>query len=156
LYLGSRRRRPAGGSRGPVMTEPLALSHWINGETVAADRPSESLNPSDTRDLVARIPDGGGAEVDAAVGAAKAAFPAWSEASPELRSDILDRAGTLIMERREQLGRLLSREEGKTLAEGIGETVRAGRVLKYFAGEALRLHGQNLASVRPGVEIQTY
>ncbi|MBF0665499.1 MAG: aldehyde dehydrogenase family protein [Brevundimonas sp.] len=138
------------------MTEPLALSHWINGETVAADRPSESLNPSDTRDLVARIPDGGAAEVDAAVGAAKAAFPAWSEASPELRSDILDRAGTLIMERREQLGRLLSREEGKTLAEGIGETVRAGRVLKYFAGEALRLHGQNLASVRPGVEIQTY
>jgi aldehyde dehydrogenase (NAD+) len=60
------------------------------------------------------------------------------------------------MERREALGRLLSREEGKTLAEGIGETVRAGRVLKYFAGEALRVHGQNLASVRPGVEIQTY
>jgi len=138
------------------MTDTLDLSHWINGERVPADRPSQSLNPSDTRDLVARIPDGGVAEVDAAVAAAKAAFPAWSEASPEVRSDILDRAGTLVMERREQLGRLLSREEGKTLAEGIGETVRAGRILKYFAGEALRLHGQNLASVRPGVEIQTY
>ena len=138
------------------MTDTLELSHWINGEKVAATRPSESLNPSDTRDLVARIPDGGAAEVDAAVAAAKAAFPAWSEASPEVRSDILDRAGTLVMERREQLGRLLSREEGKTLAEGIGETVRAGRILKYFAGEALRVHGQNLASVRPGVEIQTY
>ncbi|NJC41017.1 aldehyde dehydrogenase (NAD+) [Brevundimonas alba] len=138
------------------MTDTIDLSHWINGETVASDRPSESLNPSDTRDLVARIPDGGVAEVDAAVAAAKAAFPAWSEASPEVRSDILDRAGTLVMERREALGRLLSREEGKTLAEGIGETVRAGRILKYFAGEALRVHGQNLASVRPGVEIQTY
>jgi len=138
------------------MTETLDLSHWINGEKVPADRPSESLNPSDTRDLVARIPDGGAAEVNAAVAAAKAAFPAWSEASPEVRSDILDRAGTLVMERREALGRLLSREEGKTLAEGIGETVRAGRILKYFAGEALRMHGQNLASVRPGVEIQTY
>lgn len=138
------------------MIDTLELSHWINGEKVPADRPSESLNPSDTRDLVARIPDGGAAEVDAAVAAAKAAFPAWSEASPEVRSDILDRAGTLVMERREALGRLLSREEGKTLAEGIGETVRAGRILKYFAGEALRLHGQNLASVRPGVEIQTY
>ncbi|RYG18942.1 MAG: aldehyde dehydrogenase family protein, partial [Caulobacteraceae bacterium] len=67
-----------------------------------------------------------------------------------------DKAGTLVMERREQLGRLLSREEGKTLPEGIGETVRAGRILKYFAGEALRVHGQNLASTRPGVEIQTY
>ena len=138
------------------MTEPLELSHWINGEQTPVDRPSESRNPSDTRDLVARMPDGGVAEVDAAVDAARAAFPAWSEASPEVRSDILDRAGTLVMERREHLGRLLAREEGKTLAEGIGETVRAGRVLKYFAGEALRLHGQNLASVRPGVEIQTY
>lgn len=138
------------------MTDTLDLSHWINGERVAADRPSESLNPSDTRDLVARIPDGGAGDVNAAVAAAKAAFPAWSEASPEVRSDILDRAGILVMERREQLGRLLSREEGKTLAEGIGETVRAGRILKYFAGEALRVHGHNLASVRPGVEIQTY
>ena len=137
------------------MTEPLELSHWINGETVTIDRPSENLNPSDTRELVARVPDGGVEEVEAAVGAAKDAFPAWADASPEVRSDILDRAGTLIMERREALGRLLSREEGKTLAEGIGETVRAGRILKYFAGEALRLHGQNLASVRPGVEIQT-
>ncbi|HWQ85433.1 aldehyde dehydrogenase family protein [Brevundimonas sp.] len=138
------------------MTDTIELSHWINGEKVPTDRPSESLNPSDTRDLVARTPDGGVDEVNAAVAAAKAAFPAWSEASPEVRSDILDRAGTLVMERREQLGRLLSREEGKTLPEGIGETVRAGRILKYFAGEALRAHGQNLASVRPGVEIQTY
>ncbi|HST92753.1 MAG TPA: aldehyde dehydrogenase family protein [Brevundimonas sp.] len=138
------------------MTEPLELSHWIDGQRVTAERPSESLNPSDTREIVARLPDGDVAEVDAAVAAARAAFPAWSEASPEVRSDILDRAGTLVMERRETLGRLLSREEGKTLAEGIGETVRAGRILKYFAGEALRVHGQNLASVRPGVEIQTY
>ncbi|HZV84012.1 MAG TPA: aldehyde dehydrogenase family protein [Brevundimonas sp.] len=138
------------------MTEPLELSHWIDGQRVAADRPSESVNPSDTREIVAHVPDGGVAEVDAAVSAARGAFPAWSEASPEVRSDVLDRAGTLVMERREALGRLLSREEGKTLAEGIGETVRAGRILKYFAGEALRVHGQNLASVRPGVEIQTY
>ncbi|KQS54284.1 aldehyde dehydrogenase [Brevundimonas sp. Leaf363] len=138
------------------MTDTLELTHWINGEKVKADLKGESHNPSDTRELVARTPDGGDAEVDAAVQAAKAAFPGWSDASPEVRSDILDKAGTLVMERREQLGRLLSREEGKTLPEGIGETVRAGRILKYFAGEALRVHGQNLASTRPGVEIQTY
>jgi acyl-CoA reductase-like NAD-dependent aldehyde dehydrogenase len=138
------------------MTDTLELSHWINGEKVEAARPGEGLNPSDTREVVARRPDGGAAEVDAAAAAARAAFPAWSEASPELRSDVLDKAGTLLMERREAIGTLLSREEGKTLAEGIGETVRAGRILKYFAGEALRLHGQNLASTRPGVEVQTY
>jgi len=138
------------------MTDTLTLSHWIGGEKVAGALAGESLNPSDTRDVVARTPKGGAAEVDQAVQAARAAFPSWADVSPEIRFDILDRAGTLIMERRETIGRLLSREEGKTLAEGIGETVRAGRILKYFAGEALRVHGQNLASTRPGVEIQTY
>ncbi|MDP3658260.1 MAG: aldehyde dehydrogenase family protein [Brevundimonas sp.] len=138
------------------MSDTLELSHWINGEKVGADRPSESHNPSDTRDIVARTPDGGDAEVNAAVDAARAAFPGWSEASPEVRADVLDKASNILMDRREQVGRLLSREEGKTLPEGIGETVRAARILKYFGGEALRLHGQNLMSVRPGVEIQTY
>jgi aldehyde dehydrogenase (NAD+) len=138
------------------MTHTLTLSHWIGGEKVAGALVGESLNPSDTRDVVARTPKGGAAEVDQAVQAARVAFPAWADASPEVRFDVLDRAGTLIMERREAIGRLLSREEGKTLAEGIGETVRAGRILKYFAGEALRVHGQNLASTRPEVEIQTY
>lgn len=138
------------------MTDTLELSHWIGGEKVGGDRPGRSLNPSDTRDVVAHSPKGGAAEVDQAVSAARDAFTGWSEASPEVRFDVLDKAGSLIMERREQIGRLLSREEGKTLPEGIGETVRAARILKYFAGEALRLHGQNLTSTRPGVEVQTY
>ena len=54
------------------MTDTIELSHWINGERVSADRPGESLNPSDTREVVARTPDGGEAEVNAAVAAAKA------------------------------------------------------------------------------------
>ena len=137
------------------MTSP-ALPHYIDGERVRADASNASLNPSNTDEVVALFPEGGEAEVDAAVQAARRAFPAWSEASPELRSDCLDRVGDAILNRREELGHLLSREEGKTLAEGIGETARAGRIFKYFAGEALRRHGQNLDSVRPGVEIQTY
>ena len=138
------------------MTDTLDLSHWINGERVSSERPGESLNPSNTNEIVARVPQGAAAEVDAAVAAAKAAFPAWSDASPEVRSDILDRASNILMDRREQVGRLMAREEGKTLQESIGETARSARILKYFAGEALRVHGQNLMSVRPGVEIQTY
>jgi aldehyde dehydrogenase (NAD+) len=93
--------------------------------------------------------------VDAAVTAAHKAFPAWAAASPEVRSDYLDKIGDLILQRREQIGRLLSREEGKTAAEGIGEVTRAGRIFKYFAGEALRLHGQYLASTRAGVDVMT-
>jgi len=132
-----------------------SLSHYINGERVSAKAEHASENPSDTRDIVARFPDGSSADVNAAVAAARKAFPSWSESSPEVRSDFLDRIGTLILERREQLGRLLSREEGKTLPEGIGEVARAGRIFKYFAGEALRRHGLNLASTRPGVDAST-
>ena len=131
------------------------LTHFIGGERVSAATPHVSENPSDTRDIVARFPDGGSAEVDAAVEAARKAFPAWADASPEVRSDCLDRIGDTILKRREELGRLLSREEGKTLAEGIGEVARAGRIFKYFAGEALRRHGQYLASTRPGVDVTT-
>ena len=132
------------------------LTHFIGGQRVAAPTPESSLNPSNTDEVVARVPVGGAAEVEAAVSAARAAFTAWSEASPEVRFDLLDKVGDTILKRRDELGRLLSREEGKTLPEGIGETVRAGRIFKYFAGEALRRHGQTLDSVRPGVEVQTY
>src|SRR5690348_4963057 len=131
------------------------LAHYINGERVSAPGEHVSENPSDTRDIVARVPDGARAEVDAAVAAARKAFPAWADASPEVRSDLLDRVGDTLLKRREELGRLLSREEGKTVPEGIGEVARAGRIFKYFGGEALRRHGQNLASTRPGVDVTT-
>ena len=138
------------------MADTLTLTHYIGGERVKAATPHESLNPSDTRDVVARFPDGGHAEVNAAVEAAKTAQPGWANASPEVRSDILDKIGDTILKRREELGRLLSREEGKTLPEGIGEVARAGRIFKYFAGEALRRHGQNMESTRPGIDALTY
>ena len=135
---------------------PDTLTHFINGESVTAGNTCESVNPSNLDDVVAHYPKGGEAEVNEAVKAARAAFPAWSEASPEVRSDVLDRAGTIIMSRAKELGTLLSREEGKTLAEGTGEVMRAARILKYFAGEALRRHGQTLESTRPAVDAATY
>ena len=106
------------------------LTHLINGESVNADSVGESLNPSNLDDVVARYPKAGAAEVNDAVKAARGAFPAWSEASPELRSDVLDKAGSLIMARAKDLGQLLSREEGKTVAEGTGEVMRAARICK--------------------------
>jgi acyl-CoA reductase-like NAD-dependent aldehyde dehydrogenase len=133
-----------------------SLKHLINGEAVGGDATGESINPSNLDDVVARYPKGGPAEVNDAVKAAREAFPAWSEASPEVRSDVLDKAGSLIMARARELGALLSREEGKTLPEGTGEVMRAARILKYFAGEALRRHGQTLDSTRPGIDAATY
>ncbi len=137
------------------MTE-LKLSHFIDGEHVAAETPFESIDPSNTDAVVARYPAGGPAEVDAAALAARAAFPAWSMGSPEARSDLLDKVGATLMLRHAELGELLAREEGKTRAEAMGEVMRAARIFKYFAGEALRRHGRTLDSTRPGVDASTY
>ena len=138
------------------MSNTKQLSHYIDGAWVAGPAASDSLNPSDTRDIVAKVPGGDKSTVNAAVAAAKAAFPSWANASPEVRSDLLDKVGSTIMARADDLGRLLSREEGKTLPEGKGEVMRAARIFKYFAGEALRRHGLTLDSTRPGVAVETY
>jgi aldehyde dehydrogenase (NAD+) len=135
------------------MTE--TLTHFIGGERVSADPALHSENPSNTGEIIGSYPDGGQSDVDAAVSAARKAFPGWAGASPEVRADLLDKVGETILARRADLGKLLSREEGKTLAEGTGEVVRAGRLFKYFSGEALRRHGQHLDSTRPNIEVDT-
>ncbi len=121
---------------------------WIEGSAVNSD-----INPSNTRDVVGEYARADRGAALRAIEAACAAAPAWQALSPVDRSDVLDRVGTEILARKDELGTLLSREEGKTLAEGIGESVRAGRIFKYFAGEALRIGGEHLPSVRPGVEV---
>src|SRR5207237_2634812 len=89
-----------------------------------------------------------------AVAAAAHAFPAWATGSIQERANLLDAVGSTLLARKDELGRLLSREEGKTLPEGIGEAVRAGQIFKFFGGEALRLAGEKIASVRPGIDVE--
>src|SRR4030095_4756287 len=89
-----------------------------------------------------------------AIARARDAVAEWSRSSIQSRADILDAIGTEILERREELGTLLSREEGKTKAEGIGEATRAGNIFKFFAGEALRPQGELVSSVRPGIDVE--
>jgi aldehyde dehydrogenase (NAD+) len=136
------------------MTKTLA--HYINGEFTGAADALKSTNPSDTNEVVAHFPEGGQAEVDAAVTAAKAAQSGWANASPEVRADLLDKVASLIFARAGELGELLAREEGKTRAEGVGETLRAARIFRYFGGEALRRHGFTLESTRPALDVATY
>ena len=134
----------------------MKLTHLINGAWIDADTPFDSINPSDTGEVVATYPAGGAAEVDATVSAARAAFPAWSQASPEVRADLLDKVGATLIARAAELGELLAREEGKTRTEATGEVMRAARIFRYFAGEALRRHGQALESTRPGLDVSTH
>jgi aldehyde dehydrogenase (NAD+) len=128
--------------------------NYVAGEWVSSGAPRDNVNPSDLTDVVGSYAYGDKALADAAVAAAKAAFPAWSVSTPQQRFDVLDAVGTEILARKEELGRLLSREEGKTLPEGIGEVVRAGQIFKFFAGEALRVPGETVASVRPGIAVE--
>ncbi|NBN79903.1 aldehyde dehydrogenase family protein [Microvirga tunisiensis] len=132
------------------MTE---FRNFIAGSWSEGASQSPNINPSDTRDVIGTAARASRAEAEAAVEAAHAAAPLWAASTPQQRFDVLDRIGTEILERREELGRLLSREEGKILAEGSGEVMRAGQIFKFFAGEALRQTGDVLASVRPGVTV---
>lgn len=125
----------------------------IDGVWNAGVGATDNRNPSDLEHSLGQFAQGTAADVDAAVAAARRAQPAWGRAL-QLRADVLERAGRLIEARRDVLGRLLSAEEGKTLAEGVGEVNRAAQLFKFFAGEVLRTPGEALDSVRPGVDVE--
>ena len=126
----------------------------INGQWVPGNSTAANINPSNLADVIGHYAQGNAGDVDAAVTAANAAFPAWSTGGIQARFDALDRIATEILARKEELGALLAREEGKTRAEGIGEAARAGAIFKFFAGECLRLGGETLPSVRPGIGVE--
>jgi aldehyde dehydrogenase (NAD+) len=129
------------------------LTSVVGGEAVRGGDERPDLNPSDVSDVVAVAEVGDADVARSAVAAAAQAFGAWSTTTPWERSSVLDRAGTEVMARADELGDLLAREEGKTYPEARGEVVRAAQILKYFAGTALQPHGLALDSVRPGIEV---
>jgi aldehyde dehydrogenase (NAD+) len=128
--------------------------NFIAGEWVKGGREAPDVNPSDLSDVVGMYAQADATQARAAVVAAHEAFASWQFSNPQLRFDVLDRIGSEVLARRDELGRLLSREEGKILSEGIGEATRAGYLFKFFAGEALRPGGELLPSVRSGVNVE--
>ncbi len=128
--------------------------NFIDGAWREGAGQNSNINPSDTSDVIGKYAMANAADAEDAINAAANAFQSWQFSSVQLRSDALDRIGTELIARREELGQLLSREEGKTLKEGIGEVERAGRVFKFFAGEALRIPGELLTSTRPGLTVE--
>lgn len=125
----------------------------IAGEWTPGESETDNVNPSNTDEVVGRYARASKADAERAIAAAKAAFPAWSRSGIQGRHDILKKASDEILARKDELGRLLAREEGKTLVEATGEAARAGQIFDFFAGEALRLAGELIPSVRPGVEV---
>ncbi|NKJ03875.1 aldehyde dehydrogenase family protein [Rhizobium sp. SG741] len=115
---------------------------------------AENINPSDTNEVVGLYASASVQDVADAIAAAKAAFPAWSRSGILERHSILRKTSDEILARKDELGALLAREEGKTLPEAIGETIRAAQIFDFFAGEALRLAGEVLPSVRPNIGVE--
>ncbi len=105
--------------------------NYIGGEWVAAAEMSFNISPSDTSNGAGEYAHADAAQAGAVVDAVFDELPVWRKFTVEQRSESLDRICTEVLARREQLDRLLSREEGKTLAEDIGEVGRAGRVFKF-------------------------
>ncbi|WP_137388580.1 aldehyde dehydrogenase family protein [Rhodoligotrophos defluvii] len=126
----------------------LIDGEWVEGE------PALNINPSNLDDVVGCYARATKADVEAAISAAKAAFPAWSRSGLLERHAVLRKSADEIFARKDELGRLLAREEGKTRAEAIGEVTRAGQIFDFFAGEALRLAGEAIPSTRPNVSIE--
>ena len=127
--------------------------NFIAGRRVDGGEAADNVNPSDTSDVIGAYARASREDAQQAIAAARAAFPAWSRSGIQQRHDILLKVSAEILARRDELGRLLAREEGKTLPEAVGEVVRAGQIFDFFAGETLRLAGEKLASTRPGIEV---
>jgi aldehyde dehydrogenase (NAD+) len=132
----------------------MSKQNYINGQWVEGASATRNVNPSNTADVIDEYAQADRAQAESAIAAARAAFPKWSLAGIQQRADILDQIGNEILARKEELGTLLSREEGKTKPEGIGEAARAGYIFKFFAGEAIRAHGELVPSVRPGIDVE--
>ena len=128
-------------------------NNFIAGEWVAGASQIENRNPSDLSDVIGLYAQADAAQLDAALDAANEAQTIWAATGLEARQTILMNIGNELMARAEELGRLLSREEGKPLAEGKGEIYRAGQFFTYYAAEVLRQIGDTADSVRAGVEI---
>ena len=133
---------------------PVAVRHLIAGEWLGEpDRTRE--NPARPGEVVAEIPSGGASEVEAAIEAAEAAFPAWRKTPAPARGAILTRAAELLAARKDEVARDLTAEEGKTLTEATGEVQRSIDILRFFGGEGWRIGGEQLPSSVPDTHLYT-
>jgi alpha-ketoglutaric semialdehyde dehydrogenase len=121
---------------------------WRGG----ADR-LDILNPSDLDEVAGSYALATEEDVRDAFAAAREARPAWRAATVEQRSLVLDAISRAILDRKDELARIAATEGGKTIPDALGEIVRAGHIARFFAAEALRVPGETLGSVRPGVDV---
>lgn len=132
----------------------MKKSNFINGQWVEGSGVIKNINPSDTSDLIAEYTACTTDQFEQAVQSAIQAQKEWEKVGIEKKSQILIKIGDELIARSKELGEMLSREEGKPLAEGIGEVARAGQQFQYYGAECLRLYGEKIPSTRPGFQVE--
>jgi acyl-CoA reductase-like NAD-dependent aldehyde dehydrogenase len=136
----------------PLVSAPFR--HYINGGWETGATTGLALNPSDLDEPVGEYMRADVRQTDGAIEAASAAFPEWSKVSAQRRADALDAIAGEMLARRDEIGRLLAREVGKTLPEALLEATRAGQLFRWFAAQALRIASEGVALGRPGVDVE--
>ncbi|WP_372761378.1 aldehyde dehydrogenase family protein [Pseudoalteromonas sp.] len=137
------------------MSSNSVFQNYIAGQWVDGTSAIENISPADLSDTIGHYAQADKAQTEAAIDAAVAGQLEWQKSGLEERYRVLMAIGDELIARKDELGKLLAREEGKTLAEGVGETYRSGQFFHYYAAEVLRQMGETADSVRPGVEIET-
>ncbi|HEV7254920.1 MAG TPA: aldehyde dehydrogenase family protein [Mesorhizobium sp.] len=132
---------------------PDAFENFIGGEWVGGADRIPNVNPSELTDVIGHYAQADREQLAAAIAAARRAAPLWGRAPIEQRYRALMAIGRELIARSAELGELLSREEGKPRAEGIGEVARAGQFFEFYAAECHRQFGENAESVRPGIDV---
>jgi alpha-ketoglutaric semialdehyde dehydrogenase len=133
----------------------MTLKHenFIDGNWIGGESYRSNINPADTRETVGEYAVASAENIEAAIGAARRAFPAWSEFPAQGRADVLRRTAEALRAQSQQLGELLSREEGRPLPEAIGEVVRSAQIFEYFSAEVVRTGGEIFPSTRPSTQV---
>lgn len=129
-------------------------ANYIGSEWVTSQHGIADISPSDTTDTVGVFAAAGVDDARAAVASAQQAQANWAATSGESRAELLEATARYLIERAEDLGRLLAREEGKTLGEAIAEVRRSAQVFRFCSGEPPRNSGDRRRSPRHGIEVE--
>jgi len=135
---------------------PPIMSHWIDGRPVEVlpEQTGPVHDPS-TGAVIARVPRGGAAEVDAAVAAARRAFPAWRDTPLIARSQVFFAYRELVWRHREELAKRITRDHGKTYPDALAEVLRGLETVEFACGLPVHLAGMNTPNVSTNVDALT-
>ena len=139
-----------------TVAPPPVISHWIGGRPIEVlpEQTGPIYNPA-TGEVIGRVPRGGAAEVDAAVAAARAAFPAWRDLPLIARSQVFFAYRELAYRHREEMAALITRDHGKTFPDALAEVLRGLETVEFACGLPTHLAGMNTPNVSTKVDAHT-